>query len=63
MELIIIVCLAIVIVWIKYKVHAYDRHMDKIAETMSKTRSGKLSSLTHIMSSGSDLKSTGITGS
>jgi len=31
MELIIIVCLAIVIVWIIFKVHAYDRHMDKIA--------------------------------
>ena len=31
MVLIIIVCLAIVIVWIIFKVHAYDRHMDKIA--------------------------------
>ena len=31
MEWIVIVCLAIVIVWIIFKVYAHDRHMDKIA--------------------------------
>ncbi len=31
MELIVVGCLAIVIVWIMFKVHTHDRHMDKIA--------------------------------
>jgi len=31
MELIVVGCLAIVIVWIIFKVHTHDRHMDKIA--------------------------------
>ena len=31
MELVIVGCLAIVVVWIIFKVHTHDRHMDKIA--------------------------------
>jgi len=32
MELIIVLCLTIAIVWIVLKVHVHDRHMDKIAK-------------------------------